>query len=63
MGPRRLSHGATCVAQLPGLRMLLGYRYEYAIHGSPYTSAYVLIDTKWPRIELAHGVVLPESSV
>ena len=29
---------------LLGLRLLLGYHYDYAIHGSPYTSAHVLIE-------------------
>ena len=33
-----------CVAPLPGLRLLLGYCYDYAIHGSPYTSTHVLIE-------------------
>ena len=32
------------MALLPGLRLLLGYRNYYAIHGSPYTSAHVLIE-------------------
>ena len=32
-----------CVAPLLGLRLLLGYHYDYAIHGSLYTSAHVLI--------------------
>ena len=27
-----------------GLHLLLGYRYDYAIHGSPYMSAHVLIE-------------------
>ena len=31
------------MAPLPGLCLLLGYRYDYAIHGSPYMSAHVLI--------------------
>ena len=29
------------VRQLPGLRLLLEYCYDYAIHGSLYTSAHV----------------------
>ena len=40
------------MALLPGLHLLLGYRNYYAIHGSPYTSAHVLIENtlaKWPR--------------
>ena len=39
-------------APLLGLCLLLRYCNYYAIHGSPYTSAYVLIEgysTKWPR--------------
>ena len=31
-------------APLLGLRLLLGYRYDYAIHGSPYMSAHILIE-------------------
>ena len=42
----RLSHGTTvwCVALLPGLCLLLGYHYDYAIHGSLYTSAHILFE-------------------
>ena len=52
--------------------LLLGYCNYYAIHGSPYTSAHVLIEGtlvqhknngQEPSQKLAHGVVLPESSV
>ena len=35
-----LFHGAT----LLGLRLLLGYHYDYAIHGSLYTSTHILIE-------------------
>ena len=57
-----------CVVLLLGLCLLLGYRYDYAIHGSPYTSAHVLIIEKYISTaqngpELMHGLVLPESSV
>ena len=33
-----------CMAPLLGLCLLLGYRYDYAIHGSPYTSTHVLFE-------------------
>ena len=32
------------VNALLGLSLLLGYRYDYTIHGSSYTSAHVLIE-------------------
>ena len=32
------------MAPLPGLRLLLGYRNYYTIHGSLYTSAYILTE-------------------
>ena len=32
------------MALLPGLRLLLEYRYDYAIHTSSYMSAHVLIE-------------------
>ena len=42
-----------CVAPLPGLRLLLGYRNYYAIHGSPYTSAHVLIENTLVQHKMA----------
>ena len=53
--------------RLQGLRLLLGYRYDYALHGSPFTYAHVLIENTLVQYkngqEITHGVVLPESSV
>ena len=40
-------------APLPGLRLLLGYRNYYAIHGSPYTSAHVLIENTLVQHKMA----------
>ena len=44
--------------QLPGLRLLLGYRNYYAIHvhGSPYTSAHVLIETTLVQHKMAKNL-------
>ena len=42
-----------CVAPLPGLRLLLGYRNYYAIHGSPYMSAHVLIENTLVQYKMA----------
>ena len=39
---RPVSNGATMWRRC--LRLLLGYHNYYAIHGSPYTSAHVLIE-------------------
>ena len=39
------------MAPLPGLRLLLGYRNYYAIHGSPYTSAHVLIENTFTLVQ------------
>ena len=54
-----------CVPPLPGLRLLLGYHYDYTILGSPYTSAHFIIENTLVKHkkELAHGVVLPELSI
>ena len=41
------------MAPLPGLRLLLGYRNYYAIHGSPYTSAHVLIENTLVQHKMA----------
>ena len=38
---------------LQSLRLLLGYRYDYAIHGSPYTSAHVLIENTLVQHKMA----------
>ena len=42
-----------CMAPLPSLHLLLGYRYDYAIHGSPYTSAHVLIENTLAQHKMA----------
>ena len=41
------------MAPLPGLRLLLGYCNYYAIHGSPYTSAHVLIENTLVQHKMA----------
>ena len=41
------------MAPLPGLHLLLGYHYDYAIHGTPYTSAHVLIENTLVQHEMA----------
>ena len=41
------------MALLPGLRLLLGYRNYYAIHGIPYTSAHVLIENTLVQHKMA----------
>ena len=41
------------VPLLAGLRMLLGYRNYYAIHGSPYTSTHVLIENTLVQHKIA----------
>ena len=41
------------VAPLPGLRLLLGYSNYYAIRGSPYTSAHVLIENTLVQHKMA----------
>ena len=38
---------------IPGLRLLLGYRYNYAIHRSPYTSAHILIENTLVQHKMA----------
>ena len=38
---------------LPGLSLLVGYRYDYAIHGSLYTSAHVLIENTLVQHKMA----------
>ena len=48
------SNGAT-VAPLPSLRLLLAYRNYYTIHGSPYTSAHVLIEKKNLKISIVQN--------
>ena len=42
------------VAPLPGLRLLLGYRYDYAIHGN--TSAHVLIENTLLQHKMAKNL-------
>ena len=57
-----------CLAPLPGLRLLLGYRFDYTIHGIPYTSAHVLIENTLVPHKMAKNsrmvltVVLPEGT-
>ena len=41
------------MAPLPGLRLSLGYRNYYAIHGSLYTSAHVLIENTLVQHKMA----------
>ena len=41
------------VVLLPGLCLLLGYHYVYTIHGSPYTSAHVLIENTLVQHKIA----------
>ena len=43
------------VVPLPGLCLPLGYRYDYAIHGSPYTSAHVLIENTLVQHKMANN--------
>ena len=42
-----------CVALLLGLRLLLGCRYDYTIHGSSYTSAHILIENTLVQHKMA----------
>ena len=41
------------MAPLPGLCLLLGYHNYYTIHGSPYTSAHVLIENTLVQHKMA----------
>ena len=45
-----------CVALLPGLCLLLRYRYDYAIHGSPYTSTHILIENTLVQHKIAKNL-------
>ena len=47
------SNGATVWRCYQVLRLLLGYRNYYAIHGSPYMSAYVLIENTLVQHKMA----------
>ena len=42
-----------CVAPLLGLCLLLRYRYDYAIHGSLYTSTHILIENTLVQHKMA----------
>ena len=44
------------MAPLPGLRLLLGYRNYYTIHGSPYTSAHILIENTLVQHKMAKNL-------
>ena len=41
------------MAPLPGLHLLLGYCYNYTIHGSPYMFAHVLIENTLVQHKMA----------
>ena len=53
-----LSHGTPLVAPLPGLCLLPGYRYDYAIHESPYTSAHILIENTLVQHKMAKNLCM-----
>ena len=44
------------MAPLPGFCLLLGYHNYYAIHGSPYTSAHVLIENTLVQHKMAKNL-------
>ena len=51
----QLSHSAAVVLLL-GLHLLLGYHYDYALHGCPYTSTHVLIENTLVKYKIAKNL-------
>ena len=46
------------MAPLQGLHLFPGYRYDYAIHGSLYTSAHILIENTLVQHKMAKNLCM-----
>ena len=51
------------MAPLPGLCLLLKYPYDYAIHGSPYTSIHILIENTLVQHKMAKNKMAKAKTV